>query len=67
MPEVAGDAALYVDPFDPESIAEALYKAYQYESLREDLIIRGRRRKSLFSWQQTADHLWESIEKANKS
>jgi glycosyltransferase involved in cell wall biosynthesis len=67
MPEVAGDAALYVDPFDPESIAEALYKAYQYESLREDLIVRGRRRKTLFSWQQTADHLWESIEKANKS
>lgn len=67
MPEVAGDAALFVDPFDPESIAEALYKAYQYESLREDLIVRGRRRKSLFSWQQTADHLWESIEKANKS
>ncbi|MCX6279864.1 MAG: glycosyltransferase family 1 protein [Bacteroidetes bacterium] len=67
MPEVAGDAALFVNPFDPESIAEALYKAYQYESLREDLIIRGRRRKSLFSWQQTADRLWESIEKANKA
>ncbi|MEI6433422.1 MAG: glycosyltransferase family 1 protein [Bacteroidota bacterium] len=67
MPEVAGDAALFINPFDPESIAEALYKAYQYESLREDLIIRGRRRKSLFSWQQTADRLWESIEKALKA
>jgi glycosyltransferase involved in cell wall biosynthesis len=67
MPEVAGDAAIFVDPFNPESIAEALYKAYQYESLREDLIIRGRRRKSMFSWQQTADRLWESIEKATKA
>ena len=67
MPEVAGDAALLVDPFDPESIAEALYKAYQYERIREDLVIRGRRRKDLFSWQQTADRLWESIEKAAKS
>ncbi len=67
MPEVAGDAAILVDPFNPESIAEALYKAYQYESLREDLIIRGRRRKSMFSWQQTADRLWESIEKATKA
>ncbi|MFZ4522591.1 MAG: glycosyltransferase family 4 protein [Bacteroidales bacterium] len=67
MPEVAGDAALLVDPFDPESIAEALYKAYQYERIREELIIRGRRRKDMFSWQQTADRLWESIEKAVKS
>lgn len=67
MPEVAGDAALYVDPFDPESIAEALYKAYQYQSIRSDLIVRGRRRKELFSWQQTADRLWESIERAVKT
>ncbi|MCX6266405.1 MAG: glycosyltransferase family 1 protein [Bacteroidetes bacterium] len=66
MPEVAGDAALLVDPFDPESIAEALYKAYQYDSIRQELIIRGRRRKDMFSWQQTADRLWESIEKAAK-
>lgn len=67
MPEVAGDAAMLVDPFNPESIAEALYKAYQYDSIREELVVRGRRRKDLFSWQQTADRLWESIEKAAKS
>ena len=67
MPEVAGDAALLVDPFNPESIAEALYKAYQYESIRNELISRGQRRKNIFSWQQTADRLWESIEKAVKS
>ena len=67
MPEVAGDAAMLVDPFDPESIAEALYKAYQYDSIRQELIVRGRRRKDMFSWQQTADRLWESIEKAVKS
>ena len=66
MPEVAGDAALLVDPFNPESIEEALYKAYQYDSIREELIARGRRRKDLFSWQRTADRLWESMEKAAK-
>jgi len=66
MPEVAGDAALLVDPFKPESIAEALYKAYQYESIRDELITRGRRRKDMFSWQKTADRLWESIELAVK-
>lgn len=67
MPEVAGDAAIYVDPFSPQSIAEALYKAYQYESIRDDLAARGRKRKDLFSWQKTADRLWESIEKAVKN
>ncbi len=66
MPEVAGDAALLVDPFDPESIAEALYKAYQYESIREELIFRGHRRKDMFSWQHTANRLWESMVKAAK-
>ncbi len=67
MPEVAGDAALLVDPFSPESISEALYKAYQYDSIRKELVTRGQRRRELFSWQQTADRLWESIEKAAKS
>jgi len=67
MPEVAGDAALLINPFDPESIAEGLYKAYQYESLRSDLIQRGRKRKEMFSWQRTSDLLWESITKAIKS
>jgi len=67
MPEVAGDGALQVNPFSHESIAEALYKVSQYESLRKDMIIRGRRRKDLFSWQKTADLLWETIEKAVKS
>lgn len=61
MPEVAGDAALLVDPFHPESIAEALYKVAQYESIREELIARGRKQARLFSWQQTADRLWNSI------
>jgi glycosyltransferase involved in cell wall biosynthesis len=67
MPEVAGDAALFVDPFSPESISDALYKIANYESIREDLIIRGRRRKDIFNWQKTSDRLWESIEKALKS
>jgi glycosyltransferase involved in cell wall biosynthesis len=63
MPEVAGEAALMVNPFEPESIAVALYKIYQYETLRNELSERGYQRKDLFTWQKTADHLWESIEK----
>ena len=64
MPEVAGEAALLVDPFDPESIAKAMRDLYDSSELREELIRRGTLRQSLFSWQQTADLLWQSIEKA---
>jgi len=63
MPEVAGDAALMVDPFDPESIAIAMYKIYQYETVRKELSERGYQRKDLFTWQKTADLLWASIER----
>ena len=63
MPEVAGEAALLVNPFDPESIALAMYKIHQYETLRNELGERGYQRKDLFTWQKTADRLWNSIEK----
>lgn len=66
MPEVAGDAALLINPFHPESIAMAMYKIYYYDSLRKELIERGNQRKDLFTWQKTADKLWESIEKTIK-
>jgi glycosyltransferase involved in cell wall biosynthesis len=66
MPEVAGDAALMADPFDPESIAIAMYKVFQYETVRKELVQRGFQRKDLFTWQKTADLLWDSIEKTCK-
>jgi len=63
MPEVAGDAALLIDPFSVASIAEALQLMAGNESLRHELIDKGRKRRELFNWQQTADMLWKSIEK----
>ena len=63
MPEVAGDAALLIDPFSVASIAEALQLMAGNESLRHELIEKGRKRRELFNWQQTADMLWKSIEK----
>jgi glycosyltransferase involved in cell wall biosynthesis len=63
MPEVAGDAALIVDPFSVESIADAMIAMARDEALRKNLIERARIRRLSFSWQKTADKLWESIEK----
>ena len=63
LPEIAGDAALYVSPTDVKEIATAMQQIVSDSKLREDLIGKGRVRKKAFSWQQTADKLWESIEK----
>ena len=64
MPEVAGDAALLVNPFSVDSIGYALSRIYKEDDLRKKLIAKGRERRELFSWQQTADALWQCIEKA---
>lgn len=62
MPEVAGNAALLVNPFDPESIAEAMEKISKDDSLAESLVLKGKERLKAFSWDKTATLLWNSIE-----
>jgi glycosyltransferase involved in cell wall biosynthesis len=64
MPEVAGDAAILIDPFSPESIARAMNRIYTDRGLRKELIENGHERRKLFTWQKTADALWQCIEKA---
>ena len=67
MPEVAGDAALLVDPFNPRSIADAMIQVFENPELSKQLALAGEMRKDEFTWQKTADRLWESIENAAKS
>jgi len=64
LPEIAGDAALFVDPFSIESIAEAMLKIYKDKNIRRELVLKGNIRKNHFSWQKTADKLWDCIEKS---
>lgn len=54
LPEVAGDAALLVDPSRPEAIAAAIRQLLTDRSLRESLVRRGKERVSQFSWRRTA-------------
>lgn len=54
LPEVAGDAAVLVDPFDEAVIADALRTLIEKPERREDLRIKGIERAKRFSWQQTA-------------
>jgi len=54
LPEVAGDAALLVDPEDVGGIADALARVLTDPALSEDLRRRGRERSAMFSWAATA-------------
>jgi glycosyltransferase involved in cell wall biosynthesis len=50
LPEIAGGAALLVDPYDPASIADGITRAVTDETLRESLTRRGLARARDFSW-----------------
>ncbi len=63
LPEVGGDAVLYIDPTSVDSIQKAMFDLYQDGGLREELIGRGRIQRSKFSWEKSADLLWSTIEK----
>lgn len=64
LPEVAGDAALLVDPFSPDQITEALMRIFHEPDLRKELVARGSEQGKKFSWDKTAALLWSTIEKA---
>jgi glycosyltransferase involved in cell wall biosynthesis len=61
IPEVVGDAALLVDPYETDSIAAAMRQLWESPSLRMELIQKGRLQKQVYSWERTAKLLWESI------
>lgn len=63
MPEVAGDAALLVDPTSTDQIAQAMQQLYQQPDLRQQLIQRGHAQAQQFTWDSTADLLWQVIER----
>jgi glycosyltransferase involved in cell wall biosynthesis len=54
LPEVCGNAALYVDPAVPDDLAEGLRLLDRDEPLRERLVANGTRRLSRFSWRACA-------------
>ncbi|MBN2369728.1 MAG: glycosyltransferase family 4 protein [Vicinamibacteria bacterium] len=53
LPEVVGDAALLVDPYDVKDIATALARVLSDQDLRKTLIAKGRARACIFSWQRS--------------
>jgi len=54
LPEVAGDAALLVDPNDANAIGDGLVLLFEDAPLRERLVAAGRERLANFSWERAA-------------
>ncbi len=66
MPEIAGDAALLCDPFSVDSISSAMREIASNELLRKKLIEKGIQRANYFTWDKTADALWNQIDRLSK-
>ena len=62
MPEVAGEAAWLCDSNDSAEIAQAMLES-EKEEIRQDYIKKGRVQVQKFSWEQSADMMWNSIKK----
>lgn len=61
MPEVAGEAAYLVDPYDTDEISESIQKLATDESLGKDLIQKGFERAKFFSWEKTAGIILDQL------
>lgn len=54
LPEVVGEAALMVDPFDVEAIGAAIKRVIKDSDLRKELSVKGQERANTFNWLETA-------------
>jgi len=54
MPEIVADAALICDPFDANSIADAIITLYNNMELQQRFIAKSLNRSELFSWKENA-------------
>lgn len=61
MPEVAGDAAYLVDPFDIKGISKAMIDLASNEVLRQEYIQKGKKQVLKFSWDDSAKKMWKTL------
>lgn len=54
LPEVVGDAAIQINPYDVEKFAEEMYEVLTNERLKEEMIRKGLERSKMFSWENSA-------------
>jgi glycosyltransferase involved in cell wall biosynthesis len=67
LPEVAGDAAVLIDPYDPHSIADGIQRVLCDETLRRDLRAKGLVRAQQFSWEASVSRVREIYEQVGQA
>jgi glycosyltransferase involved in cell wall biosynthesis len=63
MPDVGGDAALYVDPTETDALAHAIERITSQDTLRRELISKGLARVQRYSWQTIIKQYLKVIQK----
>lgn len=63
LPEVGGDAVVYCDPYDSDSIGKAVEKVLNTPGLREELINKGRKQREKFNWDEITRQTLECYKK----
>jgi len=67
LPEVVGDAAVLVDPYNIEAIAWGIWKVLEDTSLREKLRSKGLERVREFTWDRTAELTWNVLKETGEN
>jgi len=61
LPEIGGDAVLYCDPMNVDDITAKLATIANNEQLKSELIAKGLERSKLFSWDESAERVWDVL------
>ena len=64
LPEVVGEAAMLVDPYDVEALAWGIRRVVDDQGLRQALAHKGLARAQRFTWEQTAARVWQVLQEA---
>ena len=66
LPEVAGDAALLIDPHDSHNIAEAIVRILSDETLREEMMRKGYAQAQHYTWAKAAEKMLSIYQQLNE-
>lgn len=67
LPEIAGNAALFVDPYSIESMAEGIKTLWGNSKVRDELIEHGKTRAQQFSWDTAAEAVYQILVTTGKN
>jgi glycosyltransferase involved in cell wall biosynthesis len=63
LPEVCGDAALFVNPYKVDEVSRAMERIVTDMALAASLVQKGFKQCEKFDWDRTANLLWQSVER----